>query len=101
VILDNPPVSIVTDGNISGRYSDANLFLLRQGYSHKAQVKFIDQLAAKETMQQICIVLNDLQAENYGYGYKYGNTGYYDDAHQPKGFEKVIEQILRPFKKMG
>ncbi len=101
VILDNPPVSIVTDGNISGRYSDANLFLLRQGYSHKAQVKFIDQLAAKDTMQQICIVLNDLKAENYGYGYKYGNTGYYDDVHHLKGFERVMAGIMKPFKKRG
>ena len=101
VILDNPPVSIVTDGNISGRYSDANIFLLRQGYSHKAQVKFIDQLAAKDTMQRICIVLNDIKAEGYGYGYKYGNTGYYDDVHHLKGVERVVAFIKNPFKRMG
>ncbi|NEW82971.1 MAG: polysaccharide biosynthesis tyrosine autokinase [Mariniphaga sp.] len=98
VILDNPPVSIVTDGNISGRYSDANLFLLRQGYSHKAQVKFIDQLATKDTMKRICIVLNDLKAESYGYGYKYGNTGYYDDVHHLKGFERVMTYLKKRLK---
>jgi capsular exopolysaccharide synthesis family protein len=101
VILDNPPVSIVTDGNISGRYSDTNLFLLRQGYSHKAQIKFIDQIAAKNSMKHICIVLNDLQAESYGYGRKYGNMGYYDDVPQPKGFERVMTYLKKRLKKMA
>jgi len=101
VILDNPPISIVTDGNISGRYSDTNLFLLRQGYSHKAQIKYIDQLVAKNTVKQICIVMNDLQADNYGYGYKYENMGYYDDVPQSKGFERVMTYLKKRLKKMA
>lgn len=101
VILDNPPVSVVTDGNITGRYSDTNLFLIRQGYSNKAQLKFIDQLGTKETMQQICIVINDLQTENYGYKHKDGNRGYYEDVDQPKGLQSVIAKIKKGFKKMA
>ncbi|MCX6240026.1 MAG: polysaccharide biosynthesis tyrosine autokinase [Bacteroidia bacterium] len=112
VILDNPPVSIVTDGIISGRYSDTNLFLVRQGYSHKPQLKFIDQLATKNTMQQICIVINDIEAVSYGYGKKYGYNGkygnygyggyigYYDDIHRPKGLERVIAIIKKRLKKI-
>lgn len=112
VILDNPPVSVITDGIISGRYSDTNLFLLRQGYSHKDQVKFIDQLAAKDTMQRICIVLNDFEAVSYGYGKsygyngKYGNYGYgssgsyYDDIYQPKGLKRVSYLIKKQLKKL-
>ena len=107
VILDNPPVSIVTDGEISGRYSDTNLFLLRQGYSHKAQLKYIDQLAAKETMQRICIVLNDVETSRYESGYKYGGkygshrygnyNGYYDDVDRPKGWRKTLAKIRKGF----
>jgi len=115
VILDNPPVSIITDGFITGRYSDTNLFLLRQGYSHKAQIKFIGQLAAKDTMQRICIVFNDSEAIRYGYGQKYGYNGkygnygsggygsyggYYDDIQQPKGLESVIAIIKKRLKKI-
>jgi len=112
VILDNPPVSIITDGVISGRYSDTNLFLLRQGYSHKAQIKFIDQLAAKDTMQRICIVLNDFEAASYRYGRKYGYNGrygtygygegggYYHDIHPPKGWKKVRSIIKKRLKRI-
>ncbi|HEY3387929.1 MAG TPA: hypothetical protein VGK38_00035, partial [Prolixibacteraceae bacterium] len=100
VILDNPPVSIVTDGNITGRYSDTNLFLLRQGFSNKAQLKFIDQLGANETIQRVCIVLNDVQPQNYGYKHKDGNTGYYDDVRHPKGLERVVALIRKPFTKI-
>jgi capsular exopolysaccharide synthesis family protein len=112
VILDNPPVSIITDGVISGRFSDTNLFLLRQGYSHKAQVKFIDQLAAKDTMQRICIVLNDFESASYRYGKKYGYNGrygtygygegggYYHDIHPPKGWKKIKLIIKKRLKKI-
>jgi len=112
VILDNPPVSIITDGIISGRYCDTNLFLLRQGYSHKAQIKFIDQLAAKDTMQRICIVLNDFEAASYRYGRKYGYNGrygtygygegggYYHDIHPPKGWKKVRSVIKKRLKRI-
>ena len=101
VIVDNPPVSIVTDGVISGRSCDTNLFVVRQGYSHKTQVKFIDQLAEKNNLPQICVVLNDVEHKNYGYGRGYGYQnysqygGYYDDLPKPKGLEKVILNIRR------
>ncbi len=100
VILDNPPVSVVTDGSITGRHSDANLFLLRQGYSNKAQLKFIDQLGTKETMPQICIVINDSQTKSYGYKHSYGNIGYYEDVSQTKGLRSVIAKIKKKFKKI-
>jgi capsular exopolysaccharide synthesis family protein len=112
VILDNPPASIVTDGIISGRYSDANLFLLRQEYSHKTQLKFIDQIAAKDTMQRVCIVLNDIHVGSYAYGQKYGYAGksnsygyggyggYYDDVHQPKGLKGLIAKLMKRLKKI-
>jgi len=110
--LDNPPVFMVTDGVISGGFSDANLFMLRQGYSHKSQVTFIDQLAAKDTMQKVCIVMNDVQSDSYGYGHKNGYSGkgssysddiygggYYNDSYKPKGWERIKEIIKNPFRK--
>lgn len=107
VILDNPPVSVVTDGVVSGRYSDTNLFVLRQGYSHKKQVQFIDQLAARNTMPQIGIILNDVESSSYEDGYKYGRKrkfggpgyeGYYDDVHPQQGWEKAVAGIRKRFK---
>jgi len=86
IIMDNAPVTLVTDGLLTGKHADANLFILRQGFSNKSQIKFINQLAEKESISQVGIILNDTVYKGYGYGYGnsygcYGNS-YYDEEYQ-------------------
>jgi capsular exopolysaccharide synthesis family protein len=115
VIIDNAPVPVVTDGLISARYCDTNIFVVRQEYSHIAQVRYIDQLASKEMMPQVCIVINDVEIHGYGYRNKYGYgkygygrygygryggySGYYDDVQRLTRWEKMIKKISSKFKK--
>jgi len=97
IILDNAPVTLVTDGILTSKHADANLFVLRQGYSHKDQVKFINQLAEKESIKKIGMILNDAKHSNTGnYGsYGYGN-GYYEEDDESKGWkEKLIGRFSR------
>jgi capsular exopolysaccharide synthesis family protein len=99
IVMDNAPVSLVTDGILSGKYADTNLFVLRQDFSNKNQIKFINQLSEKESLNQIGIILNDAIFNGYGYsssygsfgyGYSYGNygNGYYDEDHQPRTWKQ-------------
>ena len=120
VIIDNAPVPVVTDGLISARYCDTNIFVVRQDYSHVAQVRYIDQLAVKEMMPQVCIVINDVEIHGYGYRNKYGYgkygygkygygrygygryggySGYYDDVQRLTRWEKMMKRIAKKFKK--
>lgn len=97
IILDNAPVTLVTDGILTSKYADANMFVLRQGYSHKDQVKFINQLAEKESIKRIGMILNDAKHSNTGnYGsYGYGN-GYYEEDNESKGWkDKLIGRFSR------
>ncbi len=104
IVMDNAPVTLVTDGLLTGKHADTNLFILRQSYSNKSQIKFINQLAEKESIPKIGIVLNDAVYNGYGYGYGngygknygsygYGN-GYYDEDHKPLSMGK---RLLRKF----
>ena len=111
VIIDNAPVPVVTDGLISARYCDANIFVVRQDYSHLEQVRYIDQLASKEMVPQVCLVVNDMEIHGYGYRSKYGYgkygygrygygryggyTGYYDDVQRLTHWEKLVKTIQR------
>ncbi|MDE5417546.1 polysaccharide biosynthesis tyrosine autokinase [Labilibaculum sp. DW002] len=102
IVMDNAPVTLVTDGLLTGKHADANLFVLRQGYSNKNQIKFINQLAEKENISQLGIVLNDAVYNGYGYGYGknynsygYGN-GYYDEENSKKNWG---QRLLRNFSK--
>jgi len=79
IILDSPPISIVTDGIITGRFADVNLFVIRFHYSSKQQIKFINEHETKKTLPNLALVLNDATKENFGYGNYYNkrNKGYY------------------------
>lgn len=80
IILDSPPVSLVTDGIITGRKADVNLFVLRFRYSNKEQIKLINELGSKKTLPNLALVLNDAIKENLG------SSGYYNSRN--KGYYK-------------
>lgn len=74
IILDSPPVSLVTDGIITGRKADINLFVLRFRFSGKEQIQFINSV---ENLPSMAIVLNDAIKENYSAGNYYNKTNNY------------------------
>ena len=69
IIIDNAPVSRVTDGLITSRHSDLNLFILRYGVSKKSQLKFINDIARQGTMHNPAFIINDIKLNRFGYGY--------------------------------
>ena len=116
VIIDNAPVPVVTDGLISARYCDANVFVVRQDYSHLEQVRYIAQLATKEMVPQVCLVINDMEIHGYGYRNKYGYgkygygkygygrygygryggySGYYDDIQRLTRWQAFYKKITK------
>ena len=104
VIIDNAPIPVVTDGFISSRFCDANLFIVRQGYSHQKQIKYIDELYSKESMPHISIILNSVERKGDGYRYSYGpgnrsiRNVYYDDILIPTKWSKLNKLVKKVFK---
>jgi len=81
ILMDAPPVGIVTDAQLLSRYADACLYLVRQGYTYKEQLRIPNDLQAKGKIKLIHLVINDVKARgsyygNYGYGYGYGYGDY-------------------------
>lgn len=84
IIIDAPPVGIVTDAQLLASYSDVCLYLVRQNYTLKQQLNIVDDLSASQKMKGLSIVVNDIKAtKGYGYGYSYGN---YDVDGKELGF---------------
>ncbi len=80
VILDNAPVSLVTDGIILSQLSDLNIFILRYGVSHKHQLEMINQYAVKKIISHLAIVVNDIKSNAFGYSFsKYSR---YEVSHK-------------------
>jgi capsular exopolysaccharide synthesis family protein len=100
IIFDTPPVGLVTDAQILGKYADASLYIVRHQYTLKDQIKLLDSYYKGKRMPNLGIVLNDIKvgdAYRYGYGgYGYGN-GYYSENGNSN--EKVYIDTNRKLKK--
>ena len=82
VIIDTPPIGIVADALLLMKYSNLNVFILRQKYSRKENLKQINEYFNNGIIKHVSILFNDAGKSNsYGYGY-----GYYDDEHKKKNF---------------
>ncbi|HSI78133.1 MAG TPA: polysaccharide biosynthesis tyrosine autokinase, partial [Lunatimonas sp.] len=88
VILDCPPVGLVSETYEIFKFSDVNLMIVRQDYSDKQSLEFINSLSEKKSVKKLYAIMNGVQAGKNGYGgyggygsygYGYGSYGYYDD----------------------
>ena len=59
IVVDNPPISILSDARIMAAHADINLFVLRIGYSTVKELSFINNTAEEETVKNMLAVLND------------------------------------------
>lgn len=78
IIIDTPPVAIVTDALLLSPYVDLNLFIVRQRYSSRSTIDLIEQLHRHGELKNMAIVINDINLSGYyGYGMRYGySLGY-------------------------
>jgi len=98
VVLDTPPIAYVADSMILTKYTDINIFVLRQNYSPKNVIKVINEIYTSGKMKNMGIVINDVNQStiyglkkgygfSYGYSYGYGygeGQGYFDNKGQKK-----------------
>ncbi len=80
IIMDTPPVGLVTDARTLMHLSDTSIFVLRAEYSKKGFIKGIDELYKHDGIRGLGILLNDMKMDRSGYGYSYGyGYGYYEE----------------------
>jgi tyrosine-protein kinase Etk/Wzc len=77
VIMDTPPVGIVSDALLLGHFADINMFIIRQQYSFKSTLEYIQNIYVKNELKNLTIAVNDIHVSGYyGYGLRYG-YGFY------------------------
>ncbi len=98
VILDTPPVGLVTDGILVMRKSDVQLYIVRSDFSKRAFIQTLKNVQSINDFKNLALILNGLGPRSgYGYGYGYGYGVYSRESR--KYFEttpnKKIASILR------
>jgi capsular exopolysaccharide synthesis family protein len=73
VLLDTPPIGLVTDGLLLAAHADASLFIVRYGQTRKRALHLLEELYQDQTFSRPAIVTNGRQPRGeYGYLYAYG-----------------------------
>ena len=96
ILIDTPPVGLVTDALLLNRFADISLYVIRYGVTKKGTVNLIEELYQQEKLTNPAIIYNGIKRQggygygyggySYGYGYGYGygySYGYYDDEKRP------------------
>jgi tyrosine-protein kinase Etk/Wzc len=89
VVIDNPPIGIVTDGMTIFSKADCSIYVFKAGYSKQTFAHRLRQLNESKKIKSLNVVLNGVKtSEGYGYGYKYGD--YYDDEIIAPWYSKLL-----------
>jgi capsular exopolysaccharide synthesis family protein len=82
ILIDSPPVGLVTDGILIMQKADVPLFVFRANYSRRVFVKGLNKLLQQKNVQNLAAILNASKATGgYGYGYGYGSYGSYQSPY--------------------
>ena len=75
VVLDTPPVGLVTDAMIVMKQADISLLVAKAGYTQKELIRNLDKLVRQHQLEHVGIVLNGTELnKRSGYGYGYGDS---------------------------
>ena len=95
VLIDSPPVGVVSDSLPLMSKVDLSIYIVRANYSKRNFIGNINRLYHDNQLKNLTIIVNDADASGtaygYGYGYGYGYSGYndyYDDSIPQQPFWK-------------
>jgi len=74
VIVDTPPVGLLSDALVLMKQSDVNIFVMKAGVSKRDFIDIAHQLVEKNEIKHMSIVLNGVSSKNIPSGY---GAGYY------------------------
>ena len=102
IILDTPPVGLVSDALELAQYADVTLYIVRQNYTKKDMITLLNTRVKRGELNNASIVLNGYEnkakyGSAYGYGYGYGaySNGYHDEEEKPGFLKNVFNRFSK------
>ena len=79
IILDTPPIGLVSDTMQLTKYANVCCYICRADYTPKSNIELLNTLSAEGKLPNTGLVLNgvDMSKKKYGYYYGYGKYGKY------------------------
>jgi hypothetical protein len=97
IIIDSPPVHLVSDALIMARVADVYLYEVRQGYTHKDKLEFINQMNEAKRFPKFTIVFNGVKS-GAGYGFSGNSSSFNSHAgKETRSFGDRLKGVFRRF----
>lgn len=87
IILDTPPVGLVSDAVELADFADVVVYIVRQDYTTKGMIKQLNSRYKAGEIKNVSIVLNAFENNNSG-GYEYGYGSYANGYHEEDAVKK-------------
>jgi len=110
IILDTPPVGLVSDALELSQFCDVTLYVVRQNFTKKEMLVLLNNRTNRDELHNVSIIFNGYENKakygvgygyGYGYGYSYGygyGSGYHEDDEPTEFFAKWKHRL---YKKLG
>jgi capsular exopolysaccharide synthesis family protein len=100
IILDTPPVGLVSDALELAQYCDVTLYIVRQNVTKKDMITVLNNRVKRGELNNTSIILNGLENKakyGTGYGYGYGSYahGYYEEDKPLNLYQKIAKRLRK------
>jgi capsular exopolysaccharide synthesis family protein len=107
IILDSPPIGLVSDAINLVKYADTTIYVVRQNYTKKGMLSLLKENTKKGKLKNVNVVLNYFKVKSkygyynygygYGFGYGYGTYGrsYLNKEKRNKSLKRRIKHKLK------
>jgi capsular exopolysaccharide synthesis family protein len=93
IIVDNSPVSMVTDTLLIAKNADCFIYVARANFLDKRLLAIPNKLYNEQKLPNMCLLLNDTDSrKGYGYGYGYG---YGKSMERKVWYKRLYKKIKR------
>ena len=98
IVLDSPPLGLVSDALGLIKFADATIYMVRQNYTKRSMFSDINDKYKRGEVTNLSFVLNFFEEKGkYGYGYGYGayGNGYYENDEPPSLWKRIKKSFKR------
>lgn len=98
IILDTPPIGLVTDALELAQYADASVFMVKLNYTKKGMLSLINAKNKSGEINNVSYVVNFYNhnlAHSHGYGYGYSYGAYGDAYHEKSEKLSILDKVLK------
>jgi tyrosine-protein kinase Etk/Wzc len=98
ILIDTPPVQLVTDGMIISKHCDIHLYVIRQGVTYKSHLEYLKQLYQDKKLDNLHVIFNGVDMKGrHSYNRNVDYAYYSDEPQKRLALSSSIKYLVRRF----